>query len=124
LHLALDYILILTLHIGELALGLGYLGRDLLLYPLGVLKYLLHRIGGGGPVLLEDLTDLVDAAREVLDVRPLPECLRPPDQVLHVVVLREVRILQVLVVPQQERDEVQGQIRFSLHLRGYHTVDF
>lgn len=99
-------LLVLVLHGAHLLALLGDLAGDLLLDALRVLEYLLHGVGRGRPVLLEDLRDVVDARGEVFDVCPLPEGLRSPNQILHVVVLGEVRILQVLVVPQKERGEV------------------
>jgi hypothetical protein len=58
-----------------------------------MLEYLLHRVGRGAAVLLEDLSDLVDTRGKVLDVGPLSEGLGSTDQILHVIVLGEVRIL-------------------------------
>lgn len=74
-------------------------------------------------MLLENLCDLINARCQVFDVSPLPEGLSSPDEILHVIILGEIRILQVLVVPEQERSEIKCQISLGLHLRGDHTVN-
>lgn len=112
----LAYVLVLALHLRQLTVLLCHLGHHVLLDPLRVLEYLLHRVRRGRPMLLEDLRDLVDRGGQVLDVGPLTEGLRSTDQVLHVVVLSEVRILQVFVVPEEKRGEVQGKVTLSLNL--------
>jgi hypothetical protein len=58
--LELDF-LVLILHRTHLLTLLRDLPCDLLLNALGMLEYLLHRVGRGAAVLLEDLSDLVDA---------------------------------------------------------------
>jgi hypothetical protein len=61
-------------------------------------------------MLFEDLGDLIDTLGKVLDVGPLSERFSSPDQVLHVRILREICILQVLVIAQKEGREVESEV--------------
>jgi hypothetical protein len=97
--LGLDYVIGDGLHLlRELGFGLRYLGGDVFLNTLCMLEDLLHGVGSRCPVLLEHLSDLIYTGCQIFYVGPLTEGLGSPDQILHIIILCEIRIFQVLMI--------------------------
>lgn len=88
-----------------------------------MLKHLLERLARGVSVRFEVALKRLKPICQVFHVRPISVHLCSSDQIQHLFVLREVLVVQVSVVSQEERAEVQSQVLFSLDVRKHHLGD-